>query len=269
MPGIYGPVAMAPFDVMVQMGLVPGHKILRGMGERNDIGTTVTGEDIWLGNDLSNTPAALASTTTIPRPADAGEQMSLISESAEDGAGSSTGALTVRVVYIDAAGDEQSTDVTMNGTTAVDLTPSDVRFVQEIHSVTTGSNKAAAGNIRIYKTSDATLVYSMIAAGGNMSLVPHRMVPAGKTLYLRFWLGTEVRGKRDFVRLRADCDNAVPPVRQPDVFLFKSTIGVNKSGVAFPLAYTIPALCVVKASAFAVNTAGEASVHWWGILKDD
>jgi len=37
----------------VQMGLVTGHKVMRGMGEREAIGTTATGEDLWRGNELS------------------------------------------------------------------------------------------------------------------------------------------------------------------------------------------------------------------------
>ena len=148
---------------------VPGVRVMRGMGERNAIGTTTEGEDLWLGNDLSNTPAALASTTFIPSPADAGEQMSVISEHANDASGN-TGVQTLTVSYIDAAGAEQTTIVTMNGTTAVPLTPTDVRFVQEMGALTVGSNTVAEGNIRIYKTSDATLVYNMIAIGGEPKL---------------------------------------------------------------------------------------------------
>lgn len=258
-----------PF-IEIAKGNVPGHTIMRGLGERNNVGTTVTGEDLWLGNDLSNTPSAPASTTKIPIPDDAGEQMTIISESDADNGATATGALIIAIQYLDALGDEQSTTVIMNGTTAVDLTPSDVRFVQDMQVLTLGSNDACEGNIRIYKKSDSTLVYSMIAMGGNQSLVPHKMIPAGKTLYLKMWTAAEVRGKRMFIRLRADCNNAAPPIRQQGVYLFKSTLGLNGNPSGnVPLAYVIPELSVVKVSGYAIAIAGEASVHWWGVLVDD
>lgn len=258
-----------PF-IEIAKGNVPGHTIMRGIGERNNVGTTVTGEDLWLGNDLSSVPSAPASTTKIPIPDDAGEQMTVISESNADNGATATGALTISIQYLDASGNEQVTTATMNGTTAVDLIPSDVRFVQDMQVLTVGLNGACEGNIRIYKKSDSTLVYSMIAMGGNQSLVPHKMVPTGKTLYLKMWTAAEVRGKRMFVRLRADCDNSTPPVRQQGVYLFKSTLGLNGNPSGnVPLAYAIPELSVVKASGYAIAVAGEASVHWWGVLVDN
>jgi hypothetical protein len=258
------------FLLEITKGNIPGHKIMRGIGERNNMGTTTIGEDLWLGNDLSSTPSAPASDIKIPAPADAGEQMTVISENNADNGATATGVLTLSISYLDASGNEQTTIVTMNGTTAVDLTPSDVRFVQDMQTLTVGSNGAAEGNIRIYKKADDTLVYSMIAEGGNQSLVPHKMVPFGKTLYLKMWTAAEVRGKRAFIRLRADCNNAAPPVRQQGVFLFKSTLGLNGNpSPAVPLAYAVPALSIVKVSVFAVAIAGEVSVHWWGVLVDD
>jgi len=158
----------------------------------------------------------------------------------------------------------------MNGTTAVNLTPSDVRFVQDMQAKTVGASGAAEGNIRIYKTSDASLVYSMIAEGGNQSLVPNKMVPVGHTLLMKTWNAAESRGKRMAIRLRSDCSNASPPIRQQGVFLFKGTILLNGAASGeLPIAYTIPELSIVKASGFAIATGGEASVHWWGVLVDN
>jgi len=258
------------FLLEVAKGNITGHKIMKGLGERNNIGTTATGEDLWLGNDLSAVPSAPGSTTSIPFPSSAGEQMSIICENAKDTSGGS-GVQSVTVHYLDDTGAEQSTLVITNGTTAVNLTPTNVRFVQEIAALTVGSTGVAEGNIRIYKTSDARLVYSMIAAGGNQSLVPHRMVPLGKTLHIVSWTGSEVRAKRVFLRLSADCnDLVIPPVKQTGVFLFKETIGVNASTSPYvPVWRSVPALSVVKVSAFAVSAGGEASCSWAGVLVDD
>jgi hypothetical protein len=254
--------------VEIALGNVSGRSILRGLGERDSIQTTAAGEDLWRGNELSNTPAALASTTSIPVPADAGEQMNLISESTSD-TSAGTGAQTVTVHYLDATGAEQSTVVIMNGTDAVPLTPTDVRFVQDLTVTTVGTNGVAVGHIRIYKQSDATLVYSMIAAGGNQSLVPSKMVPLGKTLVLQKWLFSESSSnKRCRVRLRADCNNEFPPIRQQGVYLFKSIAALDGSVSDMDLAYTIPELSIVKVSAWALQAGGEVGIHWWGVLVD-
>ena len=257
------------FLLEVTRGNITGMKIMRSLGERESIGTTANGEDVWRGNELSATPSAPASHVSIPIPDSAGEQMTVVSESTADNGATATGALTVTIVYLDAAGAEQSEVVTMNGTTEVDTVAINIRFIQEMHVTTVGSNGVAEGHIRIFKISDDTLVYCMIAAGGNMSMVSNKMVPAGKTLHLRYWSGAEGNNKRLTIRLRADCDNEVPPVRQAGVFLFKSVMYLNQSTLPMPLAYTIPALSIVKASAWAAAINGEVSVHWWGILVDD
>lgn len=243
---------------------------MRGLGERDSIGTTAGGEDLWRGNELSSTPAAPGSHTVIPAPADAGEQMTLISENDADNGATATGILTLVLSYLDAAGDAQFEIVTMNGTTAVDTVATDIRFVQDMQSLTVGSGGVAAGNIRIYRKITNTRVYSMIAAGGNQDLVPHKMVPRAKTLYLKRWLCSEAsNAKRCHMRLRADCDNEHPPVRQAGVFLFKSTVALDSAAVPTELAYSIPALSIVKVSGQADVSGAELAVHWWGMLVDN
>jgi hypothetical protein len=251
------------------LGNILGKSIMRALGERDNVQTTAAGEDIWRGNELSNVPAALASTTSIPVPSTSGEQMSVISENAADNS-AGTGVQTLTVQYIDAAGDEQMTTVTMNGITAVPLTPSNVRFVQDLQALTVGSAGVAIGHIRIFKTSDATLVYSMIAAGGNQSLVPSKMVPLGKTLVLKKWVSSEAsKSKRCRIRLRADCNNATPPIRQEGVFLFKSVTALDGSAVPMDLVYDVPELSVVKITAWAKVSGAEVGIHWWGELVDN
>ena len=262
------PVIDRDFVTEVQREQITGAKILRALGEREG-GAATVGEDIWRGNDLSATPAAPASHVVVPTPNSAGEQMTVISENAGDTL-AGTGAQKIMVFYLDAAGAEQSEEVDMNGTTAVNMVATDIAFVQDLSTSQVGSNTVAEGNIRIYKTTDATLVYSMIAAGGNQSMMPHKMVPAGKTLLMKMWVPCEAQGKRCAIRLRADCTNEVPPVRQAGVFLFKSVAYCNQfSPGAIPLAYTIPAMSIVKASAFADAIGADTSVHWWGVLVDN
>ena len=255
------------FLLDVSLGNVTGHRIMRALGERENIQTTAMGEDLWRGNDLA---AAPTSHLLIPTPAAAGERMTLDSESDADNGATATGALTVRIHYLDADGDEQIETVTMNGQTAVNTDATDIRFVQDLQVATVGSNTVAEGNIFIHKFGTAGLVYSMIAAGGNQSLVPHKMVPRAKILHLRNWMGSEMTtAKRTIVRLRADCSNASPPIKQSNVFLFKSTMMLDGASAQQPLAYAIPSMSIVKASAWSQVNGAECAIHWWGILVDD
>ncbi len=264
-----GRLDAAEFILEIQKGNVPGHRIMRSLGERDSIQTGLAGEDVWRGNELSATPSALASHTFIPRPADAGEQMTIVCEDPLDNSGG-TGIQAIEIHYLDANGDEQDEVVVTNGVGLVDTVATDIRFIQELHATAVGSNTVAVDNCRIFKKGDATLVYSMIAQGTNMSMVPHKMVPRGKTLYLKRWKGSEATSQKQMrLRLRFDADNELPPVLMPDVFLVKSSMALNGSGVSLDLGYTVPALAVVKVSAWAIQANSEVAVHWWGVLVDD
>jgi len=143
-----------PYYFRTEVGkrTLAGWKPICGMGERESIGTTATGEDVWRGNELTPAPT---STVTVPTPAEAGEQMTIVSEGDADNGATATGALTIRVCYLDAAGAEQEEDVTLDGTTPVNTVATDIRFVNDFHTVTVGSNGVAEGHIKIYKTGTA------------------------------------------------------------------------------------------------------------------
>ena len=255
----------------VQLGLIPGWGIVDAIGERDGQQQTTLMEDICRFEELSNTPAQPSTKVDylIPRPAPAGEAMALISESTEDHPGGA-GVGSVRVLYVDQNGDEQTVTKVMNGQTAVPLTGLTPQFIQEMGSASLGSGnvtEVADGNIRIYKVADATKVYSMIAAGGNQSLISHRMVPAGKVLLMQWWTPSESQGKRSWIRLRVDSDSS--GARQAGVYLFKSSVCVNNTTPGpLPLAHRIPELCVIKASTLADTVGADTSVHWWGYIVD-
>lgn len=240
----------------VANGDVTGHTIMNAMGERLAMGTTATGEDIWRGT-----------ATSVPMIADAGVQLEVVSSDAEDGAGTSTGVLTVRIVYIDASGNQQTEDKTMNGLTGVPLDEANVRFVQDVYALTVGSVGVAVGNITVYLQGAASTVYNMIALGGNKSLVPHRMVPLGKTLILKGWHATEAQGKRVALRIRStDMDG----VLIPGVFCFKDVGFIKATSTGhIPLNIKIPALSIVKVSGWPAVVGAETSCSWWGLLFDE
>ncbi|MCP3961307.1 MAG: hypothetical protein GY719_25960 [bacterium] len=249
--------------VEVARGNIPGQTMWHAICEREDMGTTVAGEDCWRGNELSPAPT---SHVLIPTPAPAGEQMTVVSESVNDAA-AGTGVQTVRINYIDAAGDQQTEDVTLNGTTGVNTVATDIRFVNDFFALTVGSGGVAADHIKIYKTGTVGLVYNMIHQGGNKSLVSHRMVPAGHTLVLLWWHAAEAQGKRVAVRIRStDLDG----VRHAGVFLFKDTVYINKAAPGQMDLYTLlPALSIVKVSGWPDAADAEISASWTGILIED
>lgn len=254
------------YHLQVMMGMVSGVSMLHALGERVNIGTTATGEDIWRGNDLSATPSAPASTTTIPTPASAGEQMTVISEDAQD-TFSGTGVQQIELHYLDGEGNEQEETILMSGTTPVNTIATDIKFVQDLHTLTVGSNGVAEGNIRIYKTGTSNLVYNMIAVGGNQSLVPIKMIPTGKTLYLQEWYCSEAKNKRVAFRIRST--DHIGELLE-GVFLFKGVTYLNQSSSGLlPVHTKVPAGSIVKVSGWATVSGGDASCGWWGYLVDD
>ncbi len=254
--------SLLDYFIEVARGNIAGHTAMKGFGERENVQVTTQGEDIWLGT-----------ATEVPTPAAAGEDMFIVSDDDEDGgAGSDTGILTVRIHYLDATGDEQSVDKTLVGVTPVAITGLNIRFIQEVHALTVGSNGVAVGNIIIYKSGAASTIYSMIAAGGNRSLLTHKMVPNGKTLYITSWHGTVVgktaQDQQIALRLRSTDHSGN---LHAGVFIFKDTMYLKLGGMAVTLncIIKVPALSIVKISGWADSANAEASAYWDGILIDD
>jgi len=251
------------FKLSVGKGDVPGTTTMSAMGEFESGNIDAAGEDVCRWEDVSG-PARL------PTPAAGGEQMTLVSDDNADNGATATGVLTVKIHYLDATGAEQTETVTMNGTTGVDTAATNIRFVNDMYALTVGSNGVAEGNITIIKKGGAiaTDLYNMIALGGNKSLVPHRMVPLNKTLYLMGWHATEATATaRCAFRLRSTDMNGV---LIPGVFCFKDVLYLNADSEEVELdAIPVPALSIVKVSGWsdAVNTEG--SCGWWGYLVND
>ena len=248
------------FFTEVAKGEIPGHSLITAFGERESIGTTATGEDVWRGNELTPAPT---STTSIPIPADVGEQMTVVSESVNDDSVGS-GVKTIEIDYLDATGAEQTETIIMDGTTPVDTVATDIRFVQEIHTLT---GSVAAGHIKIYKKGTAGLVYNMIALGGNQSIVPNRMVPFGKYLILNHWHAEEAQGKRCVIRIRSTDKHGV---LLPGIFIFKDSMYLKQTASGeVTLNNKIPALSIIKVTAWADQAGAEVGASWSGTLVDD
>lgn len=127
----------------------------------------------------------------------------IVSTSANDTA-AGTGAQTVRIVYLDAAGAQQVKSATMNGTTAVSLGSGHTYF-QWVEVSAVGSDTTAVGQINIGTNNGSQTVaqtVECILAGGNRSLSGRYKVPVGSTAYLSEWAASAIGTTMD-VRLRA------------------------------------------------------------------
>ena len=249
------------FYTAVAKGHVRGHRIMSAMGEFESGNVAVAGEDVCRHEDVGG-PVEL------PQPAPAGEQLVVISTSAEDGV-AGDGVITLRLEYLDTSGVEQTEDIIMKGQTAVDTIATNILFVNDMHALTVGATGVAEGHITCYKKTGAiaTHLYQFIVAGGNKSLVPHRMVPLGHSLFLKGWHAEEAGIKRCLFRLRSTDMNGE---LLPGVFCFKDTAFLNQSTTGErPLMQKIPALSVVKVSYWAIAINAEGSCGWWGLLVKD
>lgn len=110
-----------------------------------------------------------------------GVQMSLVSGNAADAA-AGTGIRKVTIVYLDGNLDQQTEEVTLNGTSAVTTVATDIRFIQCTFGSELGSGGRAAGAITI---SNGGTTYSYVAATARRCSSSARMVPRRKRLVVK------------------------------------------------------------------------------------
>lgn len=95
-----------------------------------------------------------------------------------------TGIRTLTIYYLDSKYKEKSEVVTLNGTTSVETSATDIFRIQNVRATTTGSSYAAVGNISILNH-DENVTYGYIAIGNTRQRQMVWTVPAGKTLYIK------------------------------------------------------------------------------------
>lgn len=112
-------------------------------------------------------------------------QRSIVSSNAADSS-TGTGCRTAKITYYDSSGNGPFFEIiTLNGTTAVNTTNSNIRFIESIEVVTVGSNGTNVGIISLKaSTSGAGATIGSIAAGDNITFWSHHYVPNGKTCYV-------------------------------------------------------------------------------------
>ena len=109
---------------------------------------------------------------------DAGIQMDVISSDANDIDGG-TGAQKIFVTYYTTDNTEKTKEVTLNGTTAVEL-DDDVKFVSRAYVSQSGSNNTNAGEINIVDRATGLVVYQSIEIAEGQTLSAVQICPKNK-----------------------------------------------------------------------------------------
>jgi len=239
----------------IQRGLVPGQRIVSVFGERDNSCVDSAGEDLWKGNAV-----------TIPDPSPSGEQLTVVSNNVAD-TSAGIGVQTVDIHYLDSSGVEQTEIVTLNGTTPVNTTATDISFVNFFHTETKGTNNVAKGNIKLYRTGDTTRVYRKIKAGGNWDMTCIYKVPANKTLQLRSWHAES--SSVDAVSVRIRSTDHLGTLKD-GIYLFKGTAHLtNEASGNLDLFVTVPATSKIKMTAWSDSPGNDISGGFMGILIDN
>jgi hypothetical protein len=150
-------------------------------------------------------------------------QRSLVSSSASDSA-AGTGARTVQIKYYDATmAGPFFTTVTLNGTTAVNTSVTDICFVDRMDVLAVGSGGVAAGNIQLRTgLTGGGSTFAQIDTGVNQTFYTHHYVAVGETSYISgvsvSHNGTTV-GSGGVYRLRKKALGATTPVLQISDFV--------------------------------------------------
>jgi hypothetical protein len=168
-------VSSMPYLYDIAEGNVTGHSSWEKYAINDDIDSAAE-EDIW---SVGGSYAWLAAET----------QLAAVSSSVEDDPSKAdlsagTGVWSVRVYYLDDDFVERTTDVTLNGTAAVNLSVANVYRINRIRPLTMGTGNKAAGNIDIKLPAPGTTIYTRIALGFTKGRQLVYTVPTGKVLYI-------------------------------------------------------------------------------------
>ncbi len=191
----------------ISRGVYPNTTYINKFGRNPDCdpaGSTTAvpiGRDIWDGG-IAGAAAWVPPTT--------GRIHGIVSTSAEDGAGSSTGALTLNVYGLNAAFEKASETVTLNGTGSVN-TVGLYTMIYRMEVITSGSAGRNLGSIAATAATDGTVTAQVTA-------------DVGQTLMAIFQIPANHRGY--ITTFHADIFKAgAATTRQCDVFLMTMKFG--------------------------------------------
>lgn len=200
-----------------------------------------------------------------------GETISFVSSSAQDAA-AGTGVKTIRVQYLDTDLVPQTVDIALAGTTPVTGQLSGVRFIQDMHALSVGDDKWAAGDIEAYRAADSAVVFSVIPAEGTTCASSARMVPKGKQALM---LGAAVSSSSGLLGADVLIDIVATGISgevytEDGIWFEYGSIGVQDTtiGYNFPVPLVFPEGTIIALRATKGATDATIIGDWFGWIED-
>ena len=200
------------------------------------------------------------------------QSMSIVSTNLADG-GSSAGVQSVRLYYLNAAYAEASVNVTLAGTTSVNVGVGDIFRIQNLRASAVGSSASAVGNITL-KNQANNITYGGIWAGFTRARNLVWTVPANKNLFITSGTMSTVSGaKQAQVRftLRATYDDKLGTTLTPGTFFqaYEEQI-LQDNSLTHPIEVPgkFPAQTDIKVSVKGDQAGAQASCSLKGWLED-
>jgi len=208
---------------------------------------------------LSNTGNVKVSRTTYTEQS-SNAQRSIVSSSAND-TSAGTGARQVKITYYTSAGAGPNTEtVTMNGTTAVNTTNTDICYIEKLEVVSVGSTGSNVGTITLKAATGGTgATIITINATDNRTFTAIHYVASGKTCYITgVNVGSNSSGiaQGGLYTLRAqDLNSTTNPDKQISdfLYLFGQSSGLTRN-YDTPIQIPGPARVMLWVNPFSNNT---------------
>lgn len=167
---IDGNLDVGNFYLKVAKGEVSGHKLKSKFGRNPTVGTSGF-DTIWNGGGSYTGFDATGA-----------EIVTIVSSSADDNS-TGTGLRTIRIFGLDTNYLEQTEDINLSGIIEVNTTLSYIRL-DTVKGLEAGTGKVNAGDITIRQSVTTAVIFAVVPAGYNSSMIAAYTIPAGKTGYL-------------------------------------------------------------------------------------
>ena len=226
---------LGSFNLNISRGKVPGFSIIHKFGRNPQIDTTTDPEDIWDGGGIWVAPTQA-------------RIHQLTSTSAEDGAGTQTGALTLRILALDSKYNRIQEDLILNGQSNVPMVRA-YTMIYRMLILTAGSTGSNVGVITATADDDGS-VTAQINTTNNLTGMAIYQIPSNVKGYMTNFYGSLADSGGSGANV--DMQLLVQPFN--GVFQVKQFHGLVAAGAAhfnhlFPVPFPLSALATVKMQA--------------------
>lgn len=192
-------------------------------------------------------------------------QRSIVSSSVSD-TSAGIGAQTVTINYLNnSMSGLLSTTITLNGTTAVNTTATDIQFIESIVVTTCGSSLANVGTISLFSGIAGTgSAFASIVIGDNSTFYAHHYVPTGFNCYVMKHTGSGTLSSGRTYMVQMGDPRTVSPILQVGDIISHLAGGSEDHDYDVPLVVPGPNLIVARENPNA-STSGNfayASFDW-------